>query len=335
MTAEIITEYMYGQQYGFFDDEKTTKGFYDRRFDQLFGMTHLGRFIPFWIPLILILLRSQIGGLLGSKEPTASFMSFQGFAGRMLRSVVDEHGVQQAPDPHKDYKIAAAAYLHSSLPVADKTGGALLEATMAPWSGGWDTTAFALTLATYYVLKNPTVKAKLDKELTSALPDPGADVDYSRLEELEYLAAVVKESLRLMLGVLTRLTRVNPHSDEQYGDYTIPAGTKISMSLPDINLDTSIWGSDAEEFRPERWLGHPELDQWLATFSRGTRVCAGEELAWMEMKMILATLFRRYEMRIEEGKGVTDDDVVTYSDGFTPGPKNMMQRLPVVARKNV
>lgn len=78
ITAEIITEYMYGQQYGFFEDEQTTKGLYDRRFDVLFGMMNLGRFIPFWIPLLLIFLRAQIMAFFGTKQGMASVLAFKG-----------------------------------------------------------------------------------------------------------------------------------------------------------------------------------------------------------------------------------------------------------------
>lgn len=73
-----VTEYMYGQNYSFFADEQTTKDLYDRRFDMIFGLTHLGRFIPWTIPIILILLRSQISHLLGSHESTTSMLGFKG-----------------------------------------------------------------------------------------------------------------------------------------------------------------------------------------------------------------------------------------------------------------
>lgn len=159
------------------------------------------------------------------------------------------------------------------------------------------------------------------------------------LTDLPYLNAVVHESLRLMHGALCRLTRFNPTGPEQYKTWTIPAGTKISMSLPDINLDQSIWGSDAEIFRPERWLPGEKgnfqgMEKWLVTFGRGTRVCAGVELAWMELKFILGTLHRRFDMEIDKKAGVSDADILPWSDGFTPGPKNMIKWLPVIAKES-
>lgn len=249
----------------------------------------------------------------------------------MLDRVVKEDGIKQEPDPNKEYRTAASVYLHSSLPESDKTGSALVEATMAAWSGGWDTTAFALTMSSYLLLANPPTNHRLQAELTAAWPDDTEPASMAVLETLPYLNAVLKETLRLMHGALSRLTRVNPTQIEQYGNWTIPPGTKISMSLPDIHLDKSIWGEDVHVFRPERWLGHPELDQWLVAFSRGTRVCAGLELAWIELKMILGTMVRRFpDMKIDEAAKVGDGNIMPYADGHTPGCKNLMQQLPVV-----
>lgn len=249
----------------------------------------------------------------------------------MLKNIVDEHGIKEDVSENKQYKTAAEVYLHSSLPVNDKTGQGLIQATMAAWSGGWDTTAFALTQTSYYLLKHDGVLTTMRAELGTAWPQQGDTPTYQELLNLPYLDAVIKESLRLMHGALSRLTRINPTATEQYKSWTIPPKTKISMSTSDVNLDKSIWGDDVEVFRPERWLGHPELDKWLMTFSKGARVCAGQELAWMELKLIVATSFRKFDMRIPDEEGITDADILPYCDGFTPGPRNYMQKLPVVA----
>lgn len=80
---------MYGQQYGFFEDEQTTKGLYDRRFDVLFGMMNLGRFIPFWIPLLLIFLRAQIMAFFGTKQGMASILAFRNVCLQLVRKAIE------------------------------------------------------------------------------------------------------------------------------------------------------------------------------------------------------------------------------------------------------
>lgn len=74
--AEIATQFLFGEDYGFLEDEETTSSLNDKTFDTLFGLTNLGRFIPFWIPMLLILLRQQVKKLIGFKEPGGAVMGF-------------------------------------------------------------------------------------------------------------------------------------------------------------------------------------------------------------------------------------------------------------------
>jgi cytochrome P450 len=67
------------------------------------------------------------------------------------------------------------------------------------------------------------------------------------------------------------------------------------------------------------------------SFSKGTRACPGLEIAWVEMRLLLAHTFRKFDLSIDEKANVTDDDILTYRDGFTGIPKNWCQRLPVWA----
>lgn len=63
------------------------------------------------------------------------------------------------------------------------------------------------------------------------------------------------------------------------------------------------------------------------SFSKGTRVCPGLEIAWVEMRLLLAHIFLKFDMNIDEKTEATDDDILTYRDGFTSIPKNWCQRL--------
>jgi cytochrome P450 len=223
-------------------------------------------------------------------------------------------------------------FLDSSLPQSEKEKGPLTQQAVAIWSGGWDTVGFALTMGTYQLLQNPDIMERLYNELKEAWRDPNEAPDIAILDKLPYLTAVLKETFRHSPGALCRISRVNPRQPEQYGDWEIPPGTIISMSIPDVLSDQTIWGSDAAAFRPERWLERTDLDRYLVTFSKGTRICPGIELAWIEIRLIIASLFRKYHMSIAPEAGITDDDIMPFYDGFTPAVKSWISRLPVTVK---
>ncbi|KAK2472469.1 hypothetical protein H9L39_16349 [Fusarium oxysporum f. sp. albedinis] len=328
--AEIITKYLFGQEYGFLQHVQTTKNLYDKRMDRLFGFSHLGRFIPKEIPLFLSLFRQLILRALGYNDPGSAFLDYFLLAQKLVQKVVAQHNHSNRNAEGITQHTVFDDFLDSSLPQEEKENGPLTQQAVAIWSGGWDTVGFVLTMAAYQLLQNPQVEQRLYQELKEAWKDPTEPPEITTLENLPYLTAVVKETFRLSPGALCRLSRVNPGGFEQYGDWEIPPGTIISMSIPDVLSDEAIWGSDAAVFKPERWLsGGADLDRYLVTFSKGTRVCPGIELAWIETRLVIASLFRRYEMSIAAEAGISDDDIMPYYEGFTPAVKNWISRLPV------
>ncbi|KAH7215799.1 cytochrome P450 [Fusarium oxysporum] len=328
--AEIITKYLFGQEYGFLQHVQTTKNLYDKRMDRLFGFSHLGRFIPKEIPLFLSLFRQLILRALGYNDPGSAFLDYFLLAQKLVQKVVAQHNHSNRNAEGITQHTVFDDFLDSSLPQEEKEKGPLTQQAVAIWSGGWDTVGFVLTMAAYQLLQNPQVEQRLYQELKEAWKDPTEPPEITTLENLPYLTAVVKDTFRLSPGALCRLSRVNPGGFEQYGDWEIPPGTIISMSIPDVLSDEAIWGSDAAVFKPERWLsGGADLDRYLVTFSKGTRVCPGIELAWIETRLVIASLFRRYEMSIAAEAGISDDDIMPYYEGFTPAVKNWISRLLV------
>lgn len=141
-------------------------------------------------------------------------------------------------------------------------------------------TAWALTLASFHIINSPSVFQKLRNELEYAMPDPSLKVDLIALEQLPYLHACTLEAVRLSHGVTTRMPRILPHNTMTYGDYTIPPGTPVSMTIPDVHHAEEIF-PDSHSFKPERWLNDPRtsngspLERYLVAFSKGSRNCLG------------------------------------------------------------
>jgi cytochrome P450 len=176
---------------------------------------------------------------------------------------------------------------------------------------GHETTANQLTWTFYLLSQYPEVEARLHAEI-DALGDAslGAD-DMSRLP---YARAVIAESMRLYppAWIVGRRTLNEYH----LGGYTIPARAYVLMSQWIVHRDPRWW-DDADVFRPERWLpGGSALDAARPKFSyfpfgAGTRVCIGEQFAWMEGVLALATIARRWKLRLVAGHPIVPQPIVT------------------------
>ncbi|EWZ00175.1 hypothetical protein FOYG_00064 [Fusarium oxysporum NRRL 32931] len=171
---------------------------------------------------------------------------------------------------------------------------------------GADTTAFTLTTGTIHILSNPKIHDKLVETLDQAIPKDEEFPSLFSLEKIDYLNAIVKESLRIASAVPGRLPRVVPDGLREpliVDGKVIPPGTIVSISAYTMHTNTDVWGLDAREFNPDRWLTSDAkgLDQYLCSFSKGTRMCLGQNVATVELTIAFAWIFRRYRLSLPEG----------------------------------
>lgn len=202
-------------------------------------------------------------------------------------------------------------------------------------SAGTDSSANTLSAITYHLLADPSKLQRLRAELKVAVP-AGRLPTFAQVETLPYLSAVIQEGLRLHPAVSSRQQRVAPDEDLIYTNrstgtaYKISASTCISMTPVLLSRLPNIYPSPSE-FRPERFLENPKLKQYQLTFSRGTRMCLGINLAYQEMYIILAGLFGRFD--VWDGTGeqksltlelfkTTREDVDIVRDLVTENVKN-------------
>ncbi|KII83645.1 hypothetical protein PLICRDRAFT_119247 [Plicaturopsis crispa FD-325 SS-3] len=192
---------------------------------------------------------------------------------------------------------------------------ALLDEAQSLAFAGSLTVGNACIVASLHILTNTSIWIKLARELVEVWPDQDVPVEFEALEKLPYLTAVIKEALRMSHGVATPLPRiVGPSALEILGCH-IPSGTVVSMGVTFIHNNSDIF-SDPFSFDPERWLGPnaKELEPHLVAFSKGPRSCIGINLAWCELYILLANVFRKLELTLD---GATVDDI-KFRDYFTP-----------------
>jgi len=214
--------------------------------------------------------------------------------------------------------------LSAGLPPEETAPRRMRDEAQTVVGAGLTTTAWSLSHACYYLAENEALQTKLHAELVDAIPDihdEGAFA-FQKLESLPYLRGCVKECIRLALGVSGRNARILD-SNLPYQRWIIPPGTSVSMNAQDISLNPDIFPNPGE-LVPERWAGNPQapdgnsLEHYFVAFGKGPRQCLGINLAYMEIFLGLAHVFRKCRLELYE----TDrSDVVMAHDFFLPCPK--------------
>lgn len=199
------------------------------------------------------------------------------------------------------------------VPAEEKSLGRLTDEGVLFIVAGNETTGNALSIITFHVLNNSEIKMNLRNELFEAIPDEGTMPQWQFLETLPYLSAIIKEGLRMSYGVISRMPRVSPNAILHYKGWVIPPNTPVSMNNMDMHNDPTVFVNPST-FWPERWLQSDsgELLKHLVPFCRGTRACVGQNLAYAEMYLTLATLFRRFDFDLFETTRVDVDAAHEY-----------------------
>ncbi|KIK98681.1 hypothetical protein PAXRUDRAFT_31013 [Paxillus rubicundulus Ve08.2h10] len=187
---------------------------------------------------------------------------------------------------------------------------------------GSDTTATTLSSLFWALLDNPTAYRRLQEEIDRYYP-PGEDaVSTAHHQQMNYLNAVINETLRLFPPVLSGSQRSVPKGSgwKAVGPHVIPEGTSTFVHLYSLHRDPRHFSPMPNAFWPERWLtaeerrsfGCPDAnDLAKATvvhntaafipFSSGPANCVGKNLAYQEMRTVVCLMMQRLDLRFLEG----------------------------------
>ncbi len=193
-----------------------------------------------------------------------------------------------------------ATDMFSAMARSTYTDGTLLDEerviaeAMGVLVGGHETSAASSAWHMLWMVKHPEVVTKCREEVLASIKKEGR-FDPLAICELPYCNATLNESMRLTpsaVGTLRYLTQ-----DTTFGDVTIPAGTNVLAGAYLIHRRKDIWGEDAHEFKPERWLDgkfKPGPFEYFP-FGGGRRACVGSNQAKQQLRIMWADFYRRVE----------------------------------------
>jgi cytochrome P450 len=186
----------------------------------------------------------------------------------------------------------------------------LRDEAMTIFLAGHETTANALAWTWYLLSGHPEIEGRLHAEIDGALAGrllPNA----ADVERLPYTRMVLAESMRLYPPAWIIGRRAIEACE--VGGYDIPPRSILLLSQFVTHRDAR-WFPDPLRFDPERWTP----DQIAARhrfayfpFGGGTRVCIGEQFAWLEGVLLLASIARRWRFRLVPGHPVALQPIIT------------------------
>jgi cytochrome P450 len=204
---------------------------------------------------------------------------------------------------------------------------------------GRDTTAESLCWTFHLLHQHPRVVAALRDELRRAKLPIGGDQSepyiptMDDVQALPYLEATIREGLRMYPPASFTVKHCIkdswlPTDDKKHDAGTgtfVPAGTDVAVSVYAMGRLPRVWGSDAAQFRPERFLDEttgkllPMSPFRFSAFSGGPRVCVGQALAMLQVKLVLVAVVARFDISELPGQEVT------YTSGITLPMKNPLR----------
>ncbi|KAF5633649.1 pisatin demethylase cytochrome P450 monooxygenase [Fusarium tjaetaba] len=207
------------------------------------------------------------------------------------------------------------------------TDEGLVDTMMTFLAAGHETSAAALTWTIFLLAKNHDIQDRLREEIRQNVDGLTDDVDAKRLDSLSYLHAVCQESLRLYAPI--PFTVRDALKDTQILGTFIPKGTMVVLCLWAINRAHELWGPDADDFNPERWMapgqansGGSKSNYAFLTFLHGPRGCVGQKFSLAELMALTCVLVGRYRFDIDK-----DYEVRDITDGIVAKPKTLRDLL--------
>ncbi|EER95239.1 hypothetical protein BDA96_01G479600 [Sorghum bicolor] len=242
------------------------------------------------------------------KRLRESIATVHDFADRIIQSRREEMLIRAGLDKHDLLSRFVASqdetYSESEVPLRDVVVSFLL--------AGRETTSSALTWFFWLLSSRTDVQRRIRDEVAAVRArrraqgdvDSVVGFDLDELREMHYVHAAITESMRLYPPVPVNSLRAE--ADDVLPDgTTVRAGWFVAYNSYGMGRMESVWGDDAREYRPERWLNpvdgtfRPASPFRFVSFHAGPRLCLGKEMAYIQMKSIVACVLKEFDVAVD------------------------------------
>ena len=217
-SQDVIAEYSFGRNYGRLDQEDFDPD-YARAMHDATGASHFNKQI-FWPFATLLALPPWIG--------TKIAPGLSGYVSFISDCAIQVNAIKEGTNEKSQSTIFHHLIESKDIPDSEKANDRLIQEAQVVVSAGTETTAWAMSVLTFYLLSNPEILGKLRKELEGAITDPSELPSLASLEQLPYLTACIQEALRFSYGLASRLQRISPEKPMVFNDgkkdWVIPPG---------------------------------------------------------------------------------------------------------------
>ncbi|KAK4377885.1 hypothetical protein RND71_004181 [Anisodus tanguticus] len=201
---------------------------------------------------------------------------------------------------------------------------------------GRDTTSTTLTWFFWLLAKNPLVVTKIREEIQQQLHlKEDENLKLFNIEDSRkfvYLHGAFCEALRLFPPVAIE-HKAPVELDVLPSGHRVSPNTKILISVYTMGRMENLWGKNCLEFKPERWISERggvkhEPSYKFPAFHAGPRTCLGKEMAFIQLKMVAATIIYNYHIQLVEAQTISPTATVVIR--MTHGLKvRVVKRVPL------
>lgn len=312
ITLDVITEYCYDKCQNCLDEEDFAPR-WKQLMQQLFESTPVAKHFP----IVALTLASLPRPIVKFLNPDfVPFFEAQDLIQDQAREIWMAEQQNSIAKPEADDEERPKTIFHgilqSNLPKEEKSMQRMADEAFVLIVAGGETTARVTTVTLAHLLQNPPLYHKLRSAIAPLMSGP--ELPPTRLlEEIPLMRAVVQEGIRIAAPVTSRPMLIAPNEELKYGEWVIPRGTPTSMTLQSVLFDEEIF-PEPRTFDPDRWIRAAEagqrLDRFLVTFSKGTRMCIGTNVAYAELYLAVAALVARFDFEFEDFEMERDLDII-------------------------